>query len=138
MRFYLDTSTLLRVIFGEAKPLGEWGKWSEAYSSELARVEARRAIERLRLAGAAKDAQVVEFQSKLATFERYVKLVDISRPVLHRAGLPMGTPVKTLDAIHLASALLLQEQHAPDLVFATHDKRQAQAAGALGLPTVGV
>ena len=138
MRVYLDTSTLLRVVFGEPKPLADWGGWTEAYTSELTRVECRRAMERLRLAGALKDADLAELQERLEAFERHVKRIDISRPVLRRAGLPMGTPVKTLDAIHLASALMLQEQRVPDLVFATHDKRQAHAARALGLVAIGV
>jgi hypothetical protein len=80
---------------------------------------------------------LARYQTAIAVFEANVTTMGLSRRVLRRAGLPMGTPVKTLDAVHLASALLLQESHVPDLVFATHDKRQAQAAGALGLAVVG-
>jgi hypothetical protein len=61
-----------------------------------------------------------------------------TRLVLARAALPMATPVKTLDALHLASALLWRERRTPDLIFATHDPQQARAACALGFPCVGI
>ena len=41
-------------------------------------------------------------------------------------------PVKTLDAIHLATALLWEE-HAGEIVFLTHDGQLANAARACGL-----
>jgi hypothetical protein len=44
----------------------------------------------------------------------------------------MPTIVKTLDAIHLASALAIRERRGIDLLFATHDNQQATAARALG------
>jgi hypothetical protein len=50
----------------------------------------------------------------------------------------MATPVKTLDALHLASALLWRERRSPDLIFATHDPQQARAARALGFECVGI
>jgi hypothetical protein len=50
----------------------------------------------------------------------------------------MATVVKTLDALHLASAMLLRERHGLTLVFATHDPQQARAARGLGFECVGV
>ena len=49
----------------------------------------------------------------------------------------MPTDVKTLDAIHLASAQLFSERREIDLVFGTHDRSQATAARALGFEVVG-
>ena len=51
---------------------------------------------------------------------------------------PMPTVVKTLEAIHLASALLFEERHEVGLVFGTHDRSQATAARALGFDVVGI
>lgn len=138
MTVYLDTSTVLRVLLGQADPLAIWGKWDEACASELLGVEARRALDRLRLEGALDDDQVGEFHGALARIERTVDGIRVSRLVLGRAALPMATPVKTLDALHLASALLWRERRSPDLVFATHDPQQARAARALGFKCVGV
>jgi hypothetical protein len=50
----------------------------------------------------------------------------------------MGTVVKTLDALHVATALLLSERRGLDLTFATHDAQQATAARALGFACVGL
>ncbi len=49
----------------------------------------------------------------------------------------MPTVVKTLDAIHLNSALLFQESREEKVVFATHDTRQAMGAKALGFEVIG-
>ena len=138
MTVYLDTSTVLRVLLGQADPLATWGRWDEACASELLGVEARRVLDRLRLAGALDDDQVGAFHGALARIERTVDGIRVSRLALGQAALPMATPVKTLDALHLASALLWRERRSPDLVFATHDPQQARAARALGFECVGV
>ena len=135
---YLDTSTLLRVLLGQQPVMAHWGTWEHAYTSELAGVEARRAIDRLRLAGALDDTGVVAAQEKLAAVEATVGRIRLTRVVLRRASLPMATAVKTLDALHLASALLFQERRGVSLIFATHDAPQATAARALGFACIGV
>ena len=138
MIVYLDTSTVLRVVLSQAEPLAIWGKWDEACTSELLGVEARRVLDRLRLEGALDDDQVGDFHGALACIERTVDSIRLTRLVLGRAALPMATPVKTLDALHLATALLWRERRSPDLIFATHDPQQARAARALGFECVGV
>ena len=58
--------------------------------------------------------------------------------VLDRAAQPMPTELGTLDAIHLAAALLWKEMTHVDLVMATHDGALALGARAHGLPVVGM
>jgi predicted nucleic acid-binding protein len=135
---YLDTSTVLRVILRQPEPLKVWGKWDAACTSELLGVEARRALDRLRLDGTLDDEQVGAFHTALGTIERGVDAIRLTRLVLGRAALPMATSVKTLDALHLASAMLWRERRDADVVFATHDPQQARAARALGFPCIGV
>jgi predicted nucleic acid-binding protein len=135
---YLDTSTVLRVLLRQPKPLAAWARWERAYASELLHVEACRVIDRLRLEGALDDRGVADAREQLGRIEGAIGSVALSRPVLQRAALPMATVVKTLDAIHLASALLLRERRGLDLSFATHDPQQARAARALGFDCVGV
>lgn len=137
MIVYLDTSVVLRALFGQSPRLAGWGNWSEAYSSELMGLEARRAVDRLRLAAALDDAGVAEAQAELARLERSLGRIRLTRHVIERAALPMATAVKTLDALHLASALILRERHSHDLLFATHDTAQALAARAVGFVCVG-
>jgi hypothetical protein len=54
-------------------------------------------------------------------------------PVLARALEPFPTPVRTLDALHLAS---IEFRRAPGLrpTLATYDHRLAEAASALAIP----
>ena len=138
MTVYLDSSAVLRVLLRQAKRLAAWGRWHAAYSSELLGVEARRVIDRLRLQAALDDDDLADAHHGLARIERSIGAVPVTRPVLHRAGMPMPTAVRTLDAIHLASALLLRERREPSLVFVTHDPQQGRAARALGFECVGV
>jgi predicted nucleic acid-binding protein len=135
---YLDTSILLRVLLGQRPLLAEWGRWERAYTSELAGVEVRRVIDRLRLDGVLDDDGVVAAHEQLARLEGGIGRIGVTRVVLRRASLPMATSVKTLDALHLASALLFQERRAVSLIFATHDAQQATAARALGFTCIGV
>lgn len=138
MNVYLDTSTVLRVLLAQRSPLATWGKWEAAWTSELMGVEARRVIDRLRLDAVLDDDGVALAHDGLATIEATISRIALTRPVLRRAALPMATAVKTLDAIHLASAMLLRERRGHQLVFATHDARQATAARALGFECRGV
>jgi hypothetical protein len=135
---YLDSSTVLRVLLGQRPTLAAWGSWDAAYSSEILKVETRRALDRLRLRGALDDVGVADATTELARIERSIGFVRIGRRILDRAGQPMATAVRTLDAMHLASAMAIRERRADDLLFATHDARQALAARALGFTCVGV
>ena len=138
MTVYLDTSTVLRILLRQPKPLAIWAQWERAYASELLHVEACRVTDRLRLEGALDDQGIADARQQLGRIERAIASVALSRPVLQRAALPMATVVKTLDAIHLASAMLLRERRGVELSFATHDPQQARAARALGFDCIGV
>jgi predicted nucleic acid-binding protein len=135
---YLDTSTVLRILFGEPGQLEPWGAWESAYSSELLRVETRRAIDRLRLMTALRDEDVAEAQERLQSIEETLGFIRLTPIVLQRASLPMATAVRTLDALHIASALLFQERRGQTMTFATHDRAQATAARGLGFAVIGV
>jgi hypothetical protein len=69
---------------------------------------------------------------------RRMRRVAVSRSVLDRAGTSFPLPVKTLDAIHLATALQLRDRGRADLVCATHDRQQARTALTLGFEVVGL
>lgn len=137
MIVYLDTSVVLRVLLGQRKVLN-WADFEAAYSSEILRLEARRVIDRLRLESALDDEGLAEAQRELSRIEKSIGCIFLSRTVLRRAALPMPTVVKTLDAIHLVSALMLQERRNGDLIFATHDLQQATGARGLGFEAIGV
>ncbi len=121
MIVYLDTSVLLRVILRQPASLAGFGEWERAYCSELLGVEGRRVLDRIRSEGALDDAGLATAHQQIARAERTFGVVRVTRAVLRRASLPMPTVTKTLDAIHLATALMLSERQRVEVVFATHD-----------------
>ncbi len=137
MILYLDTTTILRMLLRQESRLKAWGAWEAAYTSELSGVEARRTIDRLRLESVLDDEGVALAQQGLAALESGVGRIRLTRAVMERASLPMATTVKTLDALHLASAMIYRERTNQDVVFATHDRKQAVGALALGFEVVG-
>jgi hypothetical protein len=66
-----------------------------------------------------------------------MEMVEPSNVVLARASQPLPTPVGTLDAIHLATALLWRERGGPELVMTTHDVALGVAARACGFRVFG-
>jgi len=101
-------------------------------------VEGRRVIDHLRLELALDDLGVADAQEELSRIERAIGRIPLTRKVLERASMPMATVVRTLNAIHLASSLLLQDRLGTQIVFATHDIQQATGGRALGLACAGV
>lgn len=62
-----------------------------------------------------------------------VAMLELTSGVLRRALAPFPVPVRTLDGLHLASALYLREQRQP-VSLASYDSRMVAAARALELP----
>jgi predicted nucleic acid-binding protein len=133
---YVDTSVLLRVALGEPEPLTIWTTSDAALSSELARVESLRTIDRARISHALPDEVVAERRAAILKLLDGLRVIELDAAVLGRSAEPFPTSLGTLDAIHLSSALLAREQH-PDLAFATHDRGLALAARAVGFHVLG-
>jgi uncharacterized protein len=133
---YIDTSVLLRIVLAEPRPLREWSTITTAISSQLTRVEALRAIDRARIQLHLTDEAVAERrQAVLETFDGF-HVAPVDGSILDDAANPFPTLLRTLDAIHLATALRVRDQF-ERLVFATHDKTLATAARAVGFTVIG-
>lgn len=127
----------MRALLGDGLTLPQWGRFEVSFTSGIFQVEARRTLDRLRVTQAFGDYDVASAMFKLLQIEQSLSMVDVTAAVLERASRPMPTSVGTLDAIHLATALILREA-VPDLVFATHDRQQAIGARALEFEVIGV
>lgn len=138
MKAYLDTSIILRKLLGEPGALKEWGHWDQGFTSELTRVEAQRALDRLRLQGSLDDGEVAEKMRLLREILETADQIALDTSILDRASQSFPTVIGTLDAIHLASALLYLEHKKEKLLFMTHDHRLGLAAQALGFETRGL
>jgi hypothetical protein len=123
--FYLDSSAFVKIVVEEPG-----SRRLRAYlarqrlrhvSSALLRTEALRAVRHLGSPALAAMREAL----------RRVDLIGIDDRILDAAGILEPRIVRTLDAIHLASALALGD----DLeAIVTYDQRMAEAAALLGLP----
>ena len=104
----------------------------------LTTTESLRTLDRLRLRANLGNAEVAKRRATILAVIASLEVVDVEAVVLDRAAQPMPTELGTLDAIHLATALLWKEMRRVDLVMATHDQALALGAQAYGLPVVGV
>lgn len=124
---YLDSSAFVKVTVEEPESaalrvfLSE--RQSRRISSALLRTEALRAVRHL---GAEAMATVREGL-------RRVDLIGIDDRILDAAGMLEPRILRTLDAIHLATALSLGDDLAE---IVTYDERMTEAARSLGLPTI--
>lgn len=69
----------------------------------------------------------------------YLKSFELAHKddvVLTHAADPFPTTLASLDAIHVATAILIKA-HYDELLFATHDAELAQAARAMGFRVLG-
>jgi predicted nucleic acid-binding protein len=134
---YIDASVLLRVALRQPDALTEWREVEQGVSSALVTTESLRTLDRLRLRANLTDAEVASRRATILQLIASLELVEIDTVVLDRAAQPMPTELGTLDAIHLATALLWKDMTRTDLVMATHDGALALGAKAHGLPVIG-
>jgi predicted nucleic acid-binding protein len=135
---YVDASVLLRIVFGEPTALREWDTIETPVASPLVEVECLRSVDRFRLQRGLRDEEILPRREEIYRFTGSMDVVELDRAVLSRASQPLSSILRTLDAIHLASALIWREQSDTDLVMATHDFALAAAARAHGMRVVGV
>jgi hypothetical protein len=122
---YLDSSVVLAQLLAEDR-LPPERMWDEPLTaSRLLEYEVWRRIHARRLGRSHGDA-VRALIGRLA-------LIELAPPVLARALEPFPRPVRTLDALHLASIEFLRSQgQAP--ILASYDARLVAAARALKIP----
>lgn len=123
---YLDTSAVVKLVMRERETTAlrrDLRHWPRRASSSLLRVELLRAIKR---------AGLPRLGAPARRHLTAISLIRIDDGLLERAGDLDPASLRSLDAIHLASAMALGS----DLgVVVTYDDRMLQGAAALGLPT---
>jgi predicted nucleic acid-binding protein len=134
---YIDASVILRLALGQPNALAEWPKIQRGVSSALILTESLRTLDRLRLRAKLADADVAARRAVILALIASLELVELDAVVLDRASQPMPTELGTLDAIHLATALLWKEMTGAPITMATHDEALGLSAKAHGLSIVG-
>ncbi len=122
-RLYLDSSALVKLVMEE----------SESLSLEVAVLGLALTTSRISVVEVTKAAARSGPEADPAEILSLVALLDVDAPVTALAAITGGPALRALDAIHIATAVLL----GPDIEsFITYDTRQAEAARAAGLRVI--
>jgi predicted nucleic acid-binding protein len=122
---YLDSSALLKLVLPEAECAALESaiqRWPDRLTSELSAVECQRAVRR--------QPEAAVLSPRMEDVLSSLTLLRIDQALLRLAGTIGPTRLRSLDAIHLASALSIGDY--PE-AFVTYDGRLAEAARAAGL-----
>lgn len=138
MNAYIDTSALLRIVLREPGALDDLRSYDALVSSELIAVESPRTIDRLRLQGSLTTEEATARVRAVNEWLEAIDLVLLRPPVWSRATEPMPMPLGTLDALHLATALIWRDRMGSMPMMATHDTALGSAARAFGFDVRGV
>lgn len=135
MNLYVESSAIAARLLGQAqgdlvRDLLE--RAENVFSSELLLLECDRALIRAESAGELSDAAAAGWRATLNLESRYWTLLRIEGEVVERArrAFPLE-PVRTLDAIHLSTLLLVRSIFA-DAELLSFDERIRANAKALG------
>lgn len=135
MRIYAESSAVLAWLLGET---GEGrvrqllAGAEEVLTSVLTLVETDRVLIRAQALEELEEGDVVDRRRVLARASRHWHLVQLHEEILDRARRPFpNEPLRTLDALHLASALVARTA-VPDLVVVSLDRRVRKTGLDLG------
>lgn len=129
---YIETSLLLSALLEDDPDAVEaLRRARNPVTSMLTVAESRRALRRARASGRISEEREAQCLRVLAaTFDAWL-LVRVTDEVLQRAGEPFEIePLRTLDAVHLATAQLLGNP--ADVTVLTRDERLRRNAVAMG------
>ena len=129
---YLDSSVLLRHILLGEEPIRHALEFPRVVSSELIEIECRRVLHRYRLAGELSDETLTVARERLDEVLAGIDVLEMSRQIKQRAMDPFPVNVRTLDALHLATALMVVED-ADGLALFSHDEGMNRCARSLGI-----
>lgn len=136
MTLYADSSAVLAWLLGEPHGQAVQHLLEDArmvVASDLTIVECDRTLIRARVAGDLSETQTGKLREGLARTAAGWHRLRLDRAVLERARHPFPRePLRTLDALHLASALVVREA-LPDLALLSLDRRIRAAGAELGL-----
>jgi predicted nucleic acid-binding protein len=109
LRVYVESSAVLAWLLGEARGESVQKHLAEAdavFSSILTLVEVDRVLIRAQTVEEIKEGDAMDRRRVLARASRHWNLVQVHDEILERARRPFpGEPIRTLDALHMASAL---------------------------------
>ena len=138
---YFDTSALVKKYVQEAGStrVRELLASYEFVSSAIAPIEIHSAVRRRHRQGEISRQSYASILSRVKQDRLFWQLVEPVPQVLAKAEeIVMAYNVRTLDALHLASAMIIQDSIETTIPFVTADDRQLTAARACKLEVIAV
>lgn len=139
MRVYAESSAVLAWLLGE--PQGEEVRRQLAaaeavLTSVLTLVEVDRVLIRAQVIEGTNEGEIVDRRRTLAQAGRHWHRIHLHEEILDRARRPFpAEPIRTLDALHLASALVAREA-VPEIAILSLDSVIRRAGSDLGFEVV--
>lgn len=137
MPTYFDSSVVVALLSDEpnsGRAFGLWQATRQRVGSVLLAVECEVAARRIAMA---RPALAVEATARLAEVLEEVLLKNVDDEVLQMVRrTPAIARCRSLDAVHVATALHFAERSDEPLALATFDARMAEVAAAVGLRVV--
>jgi len=138
---YFDTSVLVKNYIQEtgSARVRELLETYEFVSSAMAAIELHSAVRRRHRQGELSRQNYASILSRVKQDRSFWQLVEPVSPVLTKAEeLVVAYNVRTLDAVHLASAIVIQGSIRAPFPFIAADERQLTAARQFNLETIAV
>lgn len=136
---YFDTSALVKRYVDEPgrREVQALLRRHDCVTSAILPIELRSALRRRVAERSLDPSRVDDILERVAADRAYWTVVELGAEVLSGAeALVAVHPLRTLDAIHVASARLFASRLSmTDVMFVSADRRQTDAAGAIGLMT---
>ena len=134
---YFDTSALVKRYVDEPgrREVQQLVRRHDCVTSAILSVELRSALRRRVTERTLDSSRVSQIRKRVVADRAYWTVIEVGTEVLSGAeALVSVHPLRTLDAIHVASAQLFAARLSiPDLMFVSADKRQTEVASAIGL-----
>ena len=139
MNLYAESSAVLSWLFGEAKATNVRRHLRQAdvvLASDLTLVECDRVIIRARALREITEKRAESCRRRLLEAAAHWYVLRVSADVVQRARQPFpNEPIRTLDALHVASAVLGRSA-IPDLTILSLDERIRSASTLLNFPVL--
>ena len=131
---YLDSSLVLRYILAGDLSIRHAAAFPRMISSELLEIECRRVLHRCRMAGDLTDETLLAALHRLEEVLAGTDLLELSSPIKTRAMESFPSSIKTLDTLHLSTAMIfLKFEPEEHLSLFSCDRGMNLCARSLGL-----
>jgi predicted nucleic acid-binding protein len=129
---YFDSSVILRYAINHVDAIRDLSRFSNgATTSVITHIECLRVLDRWRLTREISESVLVDARSLCLKILRGLKTVELDDQIVQLAAQSFPIAMKSLDAIHLATALILKKQFNQPVRILTHDVKLGLAARAM-------